>query len=860
MESFTASSRFQFRDHQQPEDATDSDASSDISSLSSDRDEESELESMTGKGIRRLCTELLEIKATSDEDFHRNIFANYSTFVGVYEEVKEMEKELMQLRTHVSMQKRLVKYLTDSVYLRVLSEETVESITEELKCDEYAPLNQLEAHISNISETLDMLLSENRADDAIAILEMEEENLQEVQLEDDIPSDVLMLYNSAISERKAMLTLQLTLVAENSRITAAELQKALVGICRLGEGHLSTQLLLKYYHSRLATGINNLQSSKSFLQGLYIKELSKFVFSMISQAARSFVMLYGETSPYALELILWAEREIEVFVVSFAKHLKSTSEISSGLSAAVEAVQFAISYCSLLEAQRLVLQPCLVKHLRTCMEDVLETHIDHFKKVISIFTATDAWVLGRYLVSGILNEDCSYMVVGQQPEYCMLTNSGRKFVTLLQAIIKDVTPLAALQMESSILSGLSNLFIEYIAILEKAISSKINVPEKGGSRIILAESVPQQVSILSNLSTLERFFSSTLTSIFSGINCSDSELTKNGSQQQELDSCLMVIQQASAQLRAQFFQQFIYRVVSLEVCKWTPEICVDSETCSSLGNGPMAMPSAVFQVLFLELRKLDKLTEFNVFEVDWLMELLRELIESIFVWISNNKDIWKTNEENQFVLDMHFLVEITRYGEYFSKNPVVPANLMKSSFISAGLDPIRDDDDEWATKAAAEAIQRLLEIEEVKSHSNGEIGSDLVVPPENHSDHASETLQDDARSSLEVFSLSEEDLVATEESEVAVNNRKVTLNTELNGPDFLSDAMKDEFYSVDKSTTHPPDISGDLDNIEPENAAYDRFHFAQETSLPNLLLSVGIGKASEKSFPTDRIASPRSSS
>ncbi|KAF2314723.1 hypothetical protein GH714_030175 [Hevea brasiliensis] len=694
MESFTASSRFQFRDHQQPEDATDSDASSDISSLSSDRDEESELESMTGKGIRRLCTELLEIKATSDEDFHRNIFANYSFCW--YEEVKEMEKELMQLRTHVSMQKRLVKYLTDSVYLRVLSEETVESITEELKCDEYAPLNQLEAHISNISETLDMLLSENRADDAIAILEMEEENLQEVQLEDDIPSDVLMLYNSAISERKAMLTLQLTLVAENSRITAAELQKALVGICRLGEGHLSTQLLLKYYHSRLATGINNLQSSKSFLQGLYIKELSKFVFSMISQAARSFVMLYGETSPYALELILWAEREIEVFVVSFAKHLKSTSEISSGLSAAVEAVQFAISYCSLLEAQRLVLQPCLVKHL----------HL--------------------YLVSGILNEDCSYMVVGQQPEYCMLTNSGRKFVTLLQAIIKDVTPLAALQMESSILSGLSNLFIEYIAILEKAITSKINVPEKGGSRIILAESVPQQVSILSNLSTLERFFSSTLTSIFSGINCSDSELTKNGSQQQELDSCLMVIQQASAQLRAQFFQQFIYRVVSLEVCKWTPE-CVDSETCSSLGNGPMAMPSAVFQlsffarqVLFLELRKLDKLTEFNVFEVDWLMELLRELIESIFVWISNNKDIWKTNEENQvysfalileqFVLDMHFLVEITRYGEYFSKNPVVPANLMKSSFISAGLDPIRDDDDEWATKAAAEeAIQRLLE-------------------------------------------------------------------------------------------------------------------------------------------------------
>lgn len=159
-------------------------------------------------------------------------------------------------------------------------------------------------------------------------------------------------------------------------------------------------------------------------------------------------------------------------------------------------------------------------------------------------------------------------------------------------------------MESYILFGLSNLFIEYIAILEKAITSKIDMSEKRGSRIILAESVPQQVSILANLSTLEHFFCSTVISIFKGINCGDSELTENqsvGSQQLEFDSCVTVIQQASAQLRSKFFQQFIDRVLTSEVCIRTHEIFVDGDTCSGLDNG--LMPSAVFQVLFYSSRK-----------------------------------------------------------------------------------------------------------------------------------------------------------------------------------------------------------------------------------------------------------------
>nr|POE57317.1 exocyst complex component exo84c [Quercus suber] len=79
------------------------------------------------------------------------------------------------------------------------------------------------------------------------------------------------------------------------------------------------------------------------------------------------------------------------------------------------------------------------------------------------------------------------------------------------------------------------------------------------------------------------------------------------------------------------------------------------------------------------------------------MELLKELIEAIYVWISNNKAIWATSEENfsaqhsdnfkRFVLDMHFLEEIAMRGGYFSNNTLVLVTYMRSAFASAGLNP-----------------------------------------------------------------------------------------------------------------------------------------------------------------------------
>ncbi|XVF32346.1 hypothetical protein REPUB_Repub17cG0074000 [Reevesia pubescens] len=854
--STTTTTRFRFRDHnrQEMKNAAHSDTSSGMSSISSDLDAEieTELQSMTGKGITHLCSELLELKAESDEDFHRNIFSNFSSFVRISDELKSMENELMQLKSQVLAQKRLVKDLIDGIHLKVLSEETIDSILLEPEYAEPTPPTELAVHIDNISETLDVLMLENRVDEAIAILKLEDETLQRMQIfVDGSPVDLLLLYNSVISEKKATLTLQLSLSAENPRISAAELQKVLVGICRLGDSYLATQLLFKYYHSRLAAGIQNLQCSQSYLDGLYVKELAKFVFSMISQAARSYMMLYGETSPQASELIQWVREQTKLFVASFNKHVKSSSDITGGLSTAVEAMQFAFSYCSLLKSQRLFLRPYLIKHIRPCMEEVLQIHIDHFKKVISMFTTTEAWVLGRYLISGILSGG-NHMVVGKQPEYCMLTNSGRKFVTLLQAIIADVTPLLVIQMERSVLKGLMNLFTEYMAILEKAITFEIHVSEKG-SRRTSAESLPQQISVLAILSTLQHFFIKIIRSFFRGTGHMNSELRKKKSidfQQKEVDGCIMSIQEAATQLRAYFCQQFINRMMSLETgSKLMQETCShNQEEHSSFHE---AMPSIAFQVLFLELRKVDKLAEDNVFEEDWLMELLRELIKAIFSWIVNNKEIWRNMKENapvqlsdiigQFVLDMHFLAEIVKYGGYFFKKPLVLLSLVDSAFNSAGLDPNRDvDSDEWAKNAATEAIQKLLEIEKMQLLKDDSVDSLEEEPPENQFDHENDPVHDEIRSTMKESLVSDED-PPTEAVMKAESPPERSLS--------LSDV---EDFSVDAVVLEDNSGGVGLEDLESENdisQACDELHLQEKTDLPYPSSSDGTDDPSELRVP-----------
>ena len=165
-----------------------------------------------------------------------------------------------------------------------------------------------------------------------------------------------------------------------------------------------------------------------------------------------------------------------------------------------------------------------------------------------------------------------------------------------QAIAEDISPLVDLEMGNLVISGLKNLFNEYIIILERALTYETSAMERDSSRIKLPESLTQQVSILANLSTLVQFLSTMVKDIFS----MDSKLVENhsvGLKHHELEVFLMFIEEGFNKLRNVFCQQLILRALST---------CSSHETASAIHYNDQfdanmihnPMPSAIFQVRF----------------------------------------------------------------------------------------------------------------------------------------------------------------------------------------------------------------------------------------------------------------------
>ncbi|TMW87509.1 hypothetical protein EJD97_019872 [Solanum chilense] len=695
----SSTSRFRFRDIPADDDSTDAHSVSDFSSVSSDFDaDNTELQSMTAKGITHLCSELLELKRESEEDFQKIIFTNYSVFIGIFEGTKNLESDLLHLKYQVAKQKGLIKDLTNDVFLKFLEEEKTESNLEDSLSDHTSLSSVIDAHTNEVSEIIDDLLSEHRLDEAISFLEKEAEFFKDSQLAENPLTDELMCYNSKISEKTCMIADQLTVIAKNPRVSAPELQKALVGLRRIGENDLATELLLKYYQSRIADCTHDMFFAKVYTHELYLREVSKFLFSMISQAAKSFTLLHGENSSYESELHRWVMEQTAIFSVCFNNYVISMVEPSTGLSTTVEAIQFTMAYCSLLEAQGIKLQSSLIEHIRPCIHEVLQIHVQHFKKVIGIFTSCETWVLGRYLVSGILSPD-SYPTKTSQPlsDYCLLTNSGRKFITLNQAILEEVSPLIQLHMEGLLLRGLLDLFTEYTSILESALTNQTEI-EEVDSRINIAESVEQQVSLISNLSKLSQFFSSMIRRAF----CDTYHL------EFEIDNCELFINDNFSRLRSQFCKQLILK-------SWP----LDSEhSCST-----DLQPSISYQELYFALRNLKEHADDTLIEMKWLKDVFIELMEMMLDTNMDKEETFRILNLKQLTLDIHFLLEIAKWGGYLSDTIMNSyfdsESRIKSAFLSAGMDLERYMIYVgWATKTAIEALQKLHELDKAEMLSS----------------------------------------------------------------------------------------------------------------------------------------------
>ncbi|KAL4571952.1 hypothetical protein LXL04_018720 [Taraxacum kok-saghyz] len=729
METSPPTSKFRFRDHGDDMENGESvvgDTSSELSSVTSDEDsdiESEELASMTAKGINHLCLELIELKQASEVDFQDNIISNYLSFIRVFKETKGINTEVMKLKYHLMSQKQLVHNLMDSTYLKAVSDDLIDTDLDEHPLDDQNPTNSFKTTADKILETLDNLLFEHRLEEALEIFEIEDGNSPKVKFQDDTSPDVWMCYKSDMAERRVKLADKLTVVADNSRISSPELQKSLVGLSKLGFDHLATRLLFKYYHNRIQSTVNNFQSSSVFQPGINIHDLSKYVFSMVYQASRSFIMSHGETSTYDSELMKWACEETEAFASCFNGHVRLISQTGDGWSMVVNSFHSAMSYCCMLESQELVLQPCLIEHILPCVESSLKTHFYHFKKVTSIFTSSDPWVMERYLVSGILTDGNSTLA-----EYCLLTNSGRKFMSLLQTVIEDVSSLVSI-LGSTILEELMDFFTDYTFILQTAITQEPNNGVEVTPKFKKPESLSQKVSIFANLTTLEQFFFIVIKNLFKNTKDLDSVIEEH----------MISFTGTLSKMRTQFCNQFIHDIMSNE------DSCIEE-------HGEDLMPSVPYKMLFLELRKVEELAEENIDEFDWLVRLVIEIIETTFHWNSRNLEMFMSKKDSsdhqsdnkltQFLVDMQFVVEIARHGGYlttkminYQKDIVLK---MESAMVSDGFDLNRYEVD--YKKVATSAIEKLEALEEQIWKSDDEIDD---VDEERYSYLSSDSIEDD---------------------------------------------------------------------------------------------------------------------
>ncbi|KAG0477729.1 hypothetical protein HPP92_012448 [Vanilla planifolia] len=708
----------QFDDLEVGEDQSSEDGMEEVSDSESEG-YELEPESMTGKGIKRLCSELLELKKVSDEDFQRNIYSNYSAFLRIFEEVEGIEREIMQMKKHVSTQRMLLEELMSGVHVDINFDNIEHAEDESIEDLELDFPTWLESRTQNILETMDTLLSECRMEEALLVLEKETKVLQKLQKEKGCLLTIISPFASAILDCRSMLVERFTSVAEHRRVTMPELHNALLGLCRLGEAHQASILLLNFFRLKLETSANELKRFEPFAHGSHILQLFKLVFSTVHQAARSFVILFGDSSPHASGLLQWATVELEVICHSFHAYIQSNTDTIFNLGLTVEIVGSCFFFVSLLEKEGFMLQPDLMKLMKPCILEVLQIQVDHLRKVIILSTKIDNWTLYKYFISRISGDKSSLPEKNQQLGYCQLTISGKKFITLMQMFLTDGFLLHAFHVESFVLKGLADLFGEYTMALETAMTVREHVEESDVMQIISAQGLQQQISILVNLSALVQLLSTVVNNSLNATMVSSSMLLPEQaelSSKKEPDTWKLSIQQASDRLRNYFCMQFLSGIIN----HGDYELIKSLDTCSCghciTGSSDALMPSFAFQELFLRLRQLEEHCKCKFLIEDGILNGLNsEIIKMTILWLSESWQFFKnTRSHIQLLLDVHFLIEIARL-EVQDPNDLMVEALDLAANMSLELSkkhPKSEFPDEvLAANAAKAAIKTILETE-----------------------------------------------------------------------------------------------------------------------------------------------------
>ncbi|CAL5083552.1 unnamed protein product [Urochloa decumbens] len=676
-------------------------------------------------GIRKICSELLELK-DAIENLSGNRQSKYLAFLRISEEVVEAEQELIELQKHVSSQGILVQDLMSGVSreLDVWFKSNKEEDTKEK--DFQAELDEILSDDTQdpkaiFLDKLDALLAEHKMEEALVALEAEEKKYLVTDESGKESNAELSAFKTALFKRKAILEDQLVRWSEQPSLPITELRKSLAGLVKIGKGSLAHQLLLKAYGSRLQKSVEAFLPSCSIYTETYAASLSQIVFSAIAKAAKETNTLFGDSPMNMNRIIQWAEYEIETFA-RLVKENSPLPESVSALRAACICIQTSLSHCSFLETYGLKFSKLLMVLLRPYIEEVLELNFRRVRRKIVDAARNDDILL--------LTPQEGSPLSGAVAPNIMLTSSGKKFISIVNDILDQVTPMTIVHFGGAILNKFLQLFDRYVETLIKVLpgpSEDDTLLESKEPVEFKAESDAQQLTLIGAAYTIaDELLPAAVAKFFDmqtekkGTGGSSEGLGSGSIYSIEYKEWKRNLQHSLDKLRDHFCRQYVLSFIYLEgKSRLDARMYMERKT-----DDLDPLPSLPFQALFGRLQQLASVAGDVLLGKDKIQKvLLSRLTETVVMWLSNEQEFWDVFEDRsvqlqpsglqQLILDMHFIVEIAVCGRF----PHRPVQQLVSTIITRAIaafsarnvDPQSAlPEDEWFLETAKAAIHKLM--------------------------------------------------------------------------------------------------------------------------------------------------------
>ncbi|KAL3511198.1 hypothetical protein ACH5RR_030599 [Cinchona calisaya] len=683
---------------------------------------------MSEKEIRHLCIYLVDLKKASAEEMRKSVYANYAAFIRTSREISDLEGQLLSLRNLLSNRANLIHSVAEGVGIRSLSDGSDGSKADDIVGIDKGP-SKVENWLAQFLETLEVLLAERRVDEALAALEEGEQMAEEAKNQRGLTPTTFLSLQTAIMEQRKKLADQLAEAACQSSISVVELRSAVQSLKRLGDGPRAHTLLLKTHYQKLQSNMQSLRPSGTLHGVAYTTALSQLVFSTIAQAASDSLAIFDEEPAYVSELVTWAVKQTENFVLLVKRHILDLPAASGGLRPVAESVHICFGHCSLLESRGLALSPVLLKIFRPCVEQALRANLKRIEQSTAALAIADDWSLNYPLIGsrGLGNTSIG-SPISSQPK---LSSSANKFNSMVQELCEDISPLESLQLSDVALEGVLQAFNSYVNLMISAMpgSTETENLEGTGSKIVrMAETEAQQIALLANALMLadELLPRATIKLSSSQQMYRMEEQSRRASDKQnrppEQRELKRRLQRVVDQFRDTFCRQHALELIFTE----DGGVRLGAYMYLSMDDNadePEWFPSLIYQELFQKLTYIASIaSDMFVGRERFATILLMRLTETIILWLSDDQSFWEEIEGGprplgpfglqQFYLDMEFVILFSSQGRYLSRNlHQVIKNIIARAIdaVSANnVDPYSTmPEDDWFAEVAQIAIKML---------------------------------------------------------------------------------------------------------------------------------------------------------